>query len=167
MTASQRFGLVSLSAGMLFSSTDAVKENKQPQRNVDGLKCNVRERKQHRMTVEEERGLNVINSVRQHPQNSGREVAFQSLRELINAFSLKAANLDNLCSLSHLDTSLHQKRSIMKTERARVRMAYGAPPNKAGGHKKAYVHGPLRTKNISEHAHKLKEKPYALNIPLK
>lgn len=102
-----------------------------------------REETTQKMTAEEERGLNVINSIHQHPQNAGQEVAFQSLGELINAFSLKAANLDNLCSLLLLNTSLHQKRSSMGTERARVRSAYGASPNKAGGRKKAYVHGPL------------------------
>lgn len=69
-----------------------------------------------RVTVKKGRGLKVINSVCRHAQNSEREVAFQSLRKLINAFSLKAANLDDLCSLSLLNTSPYQKRVVMKTE---------------------------------------------------
>lgn len=136
----------SVSQYTLFLSPDALKENKQPQRNVDGLKCNTGKRKRHlEWQWKIERGLKVINSVCKHPQNSAWEVAFQSLRKLINAFSLMAGNLDNLCSLFTFKSSLYQKRIVMKTERARVCSAYGTPLNKAGGNKEAYVHDSLQT----------------------
>lgn len=68
----------------------------------------------------------------------------------MKAFSLKAANLDKMCSLSLLNSSLHQKRSLVKTERATQHMAHRQiKPGAARRH----VYEPLYALKISLNMH--------------
>lgn len=165
----QSFGPISQVSRCCSSAQTQVKKINSRKGTWTDWNVTVGDGKTRRMTARKGRGFKVINSVCQHPQNPGREVAFQSLRKLINAFSLKAANLHNLCSLSLLNTSLYQRRVVMKTERVGVCSAYGAASSKARGHEEARVHEPGCThqRDSSENAHELREKPDVLNIALK